>query len=695
MLPFSPAPAAVPAPVPGTPAATFPAANAQGRPPAAKPGDKFLTQVVDILGPGRVLIRRNLFEVRVRVHGLALPGADDAALLEAARQFTAAALRSEVADFEVKSVNADGEIIASVTTAAGKNVGPELVRAGLARWDAVNAPGERLWPTRKHRRGTPARDLGAHRGADGGQRRPAGRRRRRRVAGGSSARPPGGARPRPDLPRRSGAAAGGIPERADRGRADRAGPAGGHIGAPARRAVRGHSPGVAAGFAVGRARAGNAVRGRPGATGSRTRVAGGAASHDRGSNNGSAGARGGGAVRGGAGPRRGRPFRRAHGRLPRVDAGDRTGRLPVADLPAPGAGGAADPDAGRRGSRGGAAHNRVRGGAVRAGAAARRGTRIYGICRGAGTCRDSGPRRPALAPRIDRRPRRAGARTRGGPWRANPAADPVVPAPSLAAPAAVSAATPRVTPAAPAATVVAVRPVPAPKSPVRQDDERPVAAAASAMSEADRYKMRWVFTNLDAREVRRYRAAGFDEATIRGAANIALRTGPGAGLRAAPHPGHRLLADPDRRDVRRAHPRRRRRHPRLRGLKHAFQGACETRGRGDLAAPPSFVCYNTDMAADVRTGTMGWSYEDWRGPFYPANLPAARMLGEYAKVFDTVELDTTFYGVPRPSTVAGWAAQVPEGFVFSAKVPRAVTHERRLIGAVEQPTSSRPSSAIT
>jgi len=80
---------------------------------------------------------------------------------------------------------------------------------------------------------------------------------------------------------------------------------------------------------------------------------------------------------------------------------------------------------------------------------------------------------------------------------------------------------------------------------------------------------------------------------------------------------------------------------------------------------------------------MGWSYEDWRGPFYPAGLAMSRTLEEYAKVFDTVELDTTFYGTPRPSTLDGWASQVPPGFLFSAKVPRAVTHERRLLGATE------------
>ena len=83
--------------------------------------------------------------------------------------------------------------------------------------------------------------------------------------------------------------------------------------------------------------------------------------------------------------------------------------------------------------------------------------------------------------------------------------------------------------------------------------------------------------------------------------------------------------------------------------------------------------------AAVRVGTMGWSYEDWRGPFYEANLAAAKMLEQYARTFSTVELDTTFYGVPRPSTLDGWQAATPPGFLFSAKAPRAITHERRLV----------------
>ena len=85
----------------------------------------------------------------------------------------------------------------------------------------------------------------------------------------------------------------------------------------------------------------------------------------------------------------------------------------------------------------------------------------------------------------------------------------------------------------------------------------------------------------------------------------------------------------------------------------------------------------------LRFGTMGWAYDDWRGVFYTADLPAAKLLAEYSKVFSAVELDTTFYGAPRPTTINGWAAQVPDDFRFTAKFPRAITHERRLRGADE------------
>jgi uncharacterized protein YecE (DUF72 family) len=82
-------------------------------------------------------------------------------------------------------------------------------------------------------------------------------------------------------------------------------------------------------------------------------------------------------------------------------------------------------------------------------------------------------------------------------------------------------------------------------------------------------------------------------------------------------------------------------------------------------------------------GTSGWSYADWEGTLYPQGLPAASRLAEYAKHFATVEIDSTFYGTPRRSTVERWREAVPGGFLFAAKFPREVTHEGKLVGCEE------------
>jgi uncharacterized protein YecE (DUF72 family) len=79
-------------------------------------------------------------------------------------------------------------------------------------------------------------------------------------------------------------------------------------------------------------------------------------------------------------------------------------------------------------------------------------------------------------------------------------------------------------------------------------------------------------------------------------------------------------------------------------------------------------------------GTCGFSYPEWRGQFYPPELPTSEFLGFYAQVFQGVELDGTFYRPPDRSTVASWAAALPDEFAVAAKVPRAITHEARLEG---------------
>ena len=80
-------------------------------------------------------------------------------------------------------------------------------------------------------------------------------------------------------------------------------------------------------------------------------------------------------------------------------------------------------------------------------------------------------------------------------------------------------------------------------------------------------------------------------------------------------------------------------------------------------------------------GTSGWSYADWEGTLYPEGLPSGSRLAEYVKSFATVEIDSTFYGTPRRSTVQNWREVAPDGFLFAAKFPQEVTHERNLVGA--------------
>ncbi len=84
------------------------------------------------------------------------------------------------------------------------------------------------------------------------------------------------------------------------------------------------------------------------------------------------------------------------------------------------------------------------------------------------------------------------------------------------------------------------------------------------------------------------------------------------------------------------------------------------------------------MSATIRIGTQGWSYDDWKGVFFPPGSKQEDRLPFYAEVFDTVELDTTFYHPPRATIARSWERSVPEHFRFAAKVPRALTHDAQL-----------------
>jgi len=79
---------------------------------------------------------------------------------------------------------------------------------------------------------------------------------------------------------------------------------------------------------------------------------------------------------------------------------------------------------------------------------------------------------------------------------------------------------------------------------------------------------------------------------------------------------------------------------------------------------------------EVRLGTSGWSYKEWEGPFYPKG--EKKKLTFYSKFYDTVEIDSTFYAFPNPGMVIGAAKSTPSGFVFSAKLPKLITHEKTL-----------------
>jgi len=82
----------------------------------------------------------------------------------------------------------------------------------------------------------------------------------------------------------------------------------------------------------------------------------------------------------------------------------------------------------------------------------------------------------------------------------------------------------------------------------------------------------------------------------------------------------------------------------------------------------------------VRIGCSGWNYAHWRESVYPKGVPASRWLEHYATLFDTVEVNATFYRLPTTDAVAAWAEAVPDGFVFAVKSSRYLTHIKRLRG---------------
>jgi uncharacterized protein YecE (DUF72 family) len=80
----------------------------------------------------------------------------------------------------------------------------------------------------------------------------------------------------------------------------------------------------------------------------------------------------------------------------------------------------------------------------------------------------------------------------------------------------------------------------------------------------------------------------------------------------------------------------------------------------------------------IHVGTSGWQYRDWRGTFYPPDLPQRAWLGFYAARFSTVEVNNSFYRLPEGETFERWRRETPAGFVVTVKASRFITHLKRL-----------------
>lgn len=86
----------------------------------------------------------------------------------------------------------------------------------------------------------------------------------------------------------------------------------------------------------------------------------------------------------------------------------------------------------------------------------------------------------------------------------------------------------------------------------------------------------------------------------------------------------------------------------------------------------------------IRLGTSAFTAAGWEGTFYPEGMKPADYLSYYAERFDTVEIDSTYYRTPSAATVRGWEAKTPPGFLFAAKVPQSITHEKLLVDCEEE-----------
>ena len=93
---------------------------------------------------------------------------------------------------------------------------------------------------------------------------------------------------------------------------------------------------------------------------------------------------------------------------------------------------------------------------------------------------------------------------------------------------------------------------------------------------------------------------------------------------------------------------------------------------------------NNSLPSNLHLGTQSWSCNDWGGVFYPEGTRPTDYISEYAKHFSSVEIDSTFYRIPSEKTVSAWSEKTPRSFIFSAKIPQVITHEKFLVNCEEE-----------
>jgi uncharacterized protein YecE (DUF72 family) len=114
------------------------------------------------------------------------------------------------------------------------------------------------------------------------------------------------------------------------------------------------------------------------------------------------------------------------------------------------------------------------------------------------------------------------------------------------------------------------------------------------------------------------------------------------------------------------------------GFQSAIKNPC-LHGRQAQSAITNYNDTATIKSAELHIGTSGWSYKHWSGLFYPKDIKPDKYLEYYITRFDCVELNSSFYNLPRETTVAGWTNRTPDTFRFCLKLSRFITHQQQLV----------------